>query len=422
MSDDAAQARCATVLVVDDQAFNLVVAQAALMSTYRVLTASTGTEALEIVASDEPPDLVLLDISMPEMDGFEVLERLRALPSTREIPVIFLTAHQDAEREQRGFELGAVDFIHKPFRPVVALSRIRAQLEARAARDLLRSNNRQLAGEVESGVHALEQAQLRLVHAEKLAAMGHLAAGIAHEVRNPVSFIDLNLQCLTTYAADLCALVDAYERVLGADPGSLDDARALRRSIDYEFVREDLGTLLADSKEGAARVKNIVRNLGDFSRVGDVDWTEVNLHERLDATLSLARMELRGRCTIEKRYGALPLVRCLPSQLDQVFLNLLVNASQAVEANGNLVISTRRAGDLAVEVAIADDGVGMPAEVAARAFEPFFTTKPVGQGTGLGLSISAGIVAKHGGTIRVESEPGRGTTFTVTLPIGHAVA
>jgi signal transduction histidine kinase len=417
--DERTNALGATILVVDDEPFNLAVARAALSPTYQVRTAGTGREALEIAARGARPDLVLLDISMPEMDGFEVLAQLKALPATCEIPVIFVTAHQDDDLELRGFELGAVDFIHKPFRAVIALSRIRAQLDAKAARDLLGSTNSRLTRQVASGAHALEQAQLLLVHAEKLSAMGHLAAGVAHEIRSPIAFIDLNLHTLGIYVADLCSLTDAYQRATGADPAALEELWAIRRRIDYDFIRADLVALLADSKEGTERVKRMVQNLGTFSRAGDLDWQLADLHERLDATLDLARAELRGRCAVDKRYGDLPPIRCLPSQLDQVFLNLVVNASHAIETTGKLVITTRRADSTHVEVAIADDGRVMTAEVVARAFEPFFTTKPAGQGTGLGLSISAGIVMKHGGKLDVQSEPGKGTTFTLTLPIGR---
>jgi signal transduction histidine kinase len=388
------------VLIVDDEPTNLVVLGELLTPHYRVLAAPSGEEALRLVARQPCPDLVLLDVMMPALDGFEVLRRLKADPATREIPVIFVTALDDEADEQRGFELGAVDFVHKPIRGLVMLSRVRTQLEASAARELARHHALKLSHQLEEGATALQQAERQLVHSERLAAMGVLAAGVVHEINNPIAFIDANLHAISDFVGEL------LERV---PPGASVDA-----------LKADLGSALSDSREGVRRVRQIVVDLKNFSRAGGWDWEWADLHRGLDSTINLAWGELRRKCQVTKRYGELPDVRCLPAQLNQVFMNLLMNAAQAMEHWGEIVVTTRTGPGQTVQVVVADDGKGMPPEVKARLFEAFFTTKPAGEGTGLGLSLSRKIIERHHGRIEVESAPGQGTTFTITLPIDDA--
>ena len=200
-------------------------------------------------------------------------------------------------------------------------------------------------------------------------------------------------------------------------PTSLDRARALRESIDFDFLRSDIVALLAESRDGILRVKHIVQDLKDFSRGGvDEIWEIVNLHDALDRTLNIVHNEVKYKARIETHYGSLPDVECLPSRLHQVFLNLIVNAGQAIEASGTITISTG-ASTSEIWIRFEDTGCGIPKEHLNRIFEPFFTTKPVGQGTGLGLSVSYSIVCRHGGRIDVESEVGRGSRFTIHLPV-----
>ena len=414
---DGPEARRAKLLIVDDEPINLSMLSELLRPFYSVHAASSAIDALRIAAREPCPDLILLDILMPEMDGFEVLRRLRDDPCTRDIPVIFLSVMKDEDDEQRAFELGAVDYIHKPIKSVIVLSRVRAQLDAKVARDMLRSTNQLLTRRVVEGANALEQAQQQLVQSEKMAAMGQLAAGIAHEISNPITFVNMNLAGLHNYLDDVFAVLDGYERAENGPPAVLEEVRTFKKTVDFDSLRVELKAALQDSQEGTERVAKIVRDLQDFSRAGDKAWQFADLHAGLDSTLKIIWNELKYKCTITKNYGDIPRVRCLPSQINQVFMNLLMNASHAIAKQGDIVLATQRLGDHAVQVVISDSGSGMPPEVLAHIFDPFFTTKPVGQGTGLGLPISQGIVTKHGGKLEVASELGKGTSFTITLPI-----
>lgn len=267
----------------------------------------------------------------------------------------------------------------------------------------------------------LEDVQNQVIQAEKLASIGQICAGVAHEINNPLAFTMSNLGSLDTYVTQLFALLDAYvdaHDAFGPDaPAELHAAQALRRRTDLVFLRDDLVALVAESRDGLMRVKRIVEDLRDLARDRTEEvWQTTDLHEALDRTLNIVRNELKHKATIVRSYGDLPEVECLPSRLSQVFLNLLVNAGQSIDENGMVTISTRVDGAEAC-ISIADTGCGITPENLGRVFEPFFTTKPVGQGTGLGLSVSHAIVHKHGGRIAVESEVGSGTCFTVRLPL-----
>lgn len=273
----------------------------------------------------------------------------------------------------------------------------------------------------------LEEAHLQLLQSEKMSAIGQLAAGVAHELNNPIGFVSSNLGTLGEYVDDLLAIDAAYCRgadsaPVPVDAGALDEVRRLKAACDHAGLVDDLPKLIRESREGLERVQKIVRDLRDFSRVGESEWQWADLEKGLESTINIVWNELKYKATVERQYSPLPPVRCLASQLNQVFMNLLVNAAQAIEGSGTIVIRTGtndEGGDApaSVWVEIEDSGRGMSTEVKKRLFEPFFTTKDVGKGTGLGLSISFGIVQKHHGRIDFRSEPGRGTTFRVTLPI-----
>lgn len=265
----------------------------------------------------------------------------------------------------------------------------------------------------------LTAAQEKLLESEKLASIGQLAAGVAHEINNPIGYVHSNLGSLQEYLSNLFALVDVYERALRApDPLAMRaEVDAARERLDIDFISRDLPQLMTESREGVERVTRIVRDLKDFSRTDhETAWKLTDLHASLDSTLNIVWNELRYKAKLEKRYGTLPMVECLHSELNQVFMNLLLNAGQAIEEQGTIFVSTGQ-GEGTVWIEIADTGNGIPPDMLQHIFDPFFTTKPVGTGTGLGLSISYGIVAKHNGRIEVESEPGEGTRFRVTLPV-----
>ncbi|MCX8087580.1 MAG: PAS domain S-box protein [Rhodocyclaceae bacterium] len=265
----------------------------------------------------------------------------------------------------------------------------------------------------------LGEAQNQLLQSEKMASIGQLAAGVAHELNNPIGFVSSNLGSLENYLRDLFEIVDAYAVAeVAAPPDCMELARVreLKRQKDFDFLRNDIFQLMAESKEGLARVAKIVKDLKDFSRAGEAVWQSADLHQGLDSTLNIVWNELKYKCTVKKEYGDLPPIWCVPAQLNQVFMNILVNAAHAIPDKGEITIRTGRRGD-EVFVAISDTGTGIAPEHLNRIFEPFFTTKPVGKGTGLGLSLSWSIVQKHHGRIEVQSKLGKGSTFTVWLPI-----
>lgn len=265
----------------------------------------------------------------------------------------------------------------------------------------------------------LENAQQQLLQSEKMASIGQLAAGVAHELNNPIGFVNSNLNTLDGYLRDFFEIADAYtaaEVAYGMHSPLLDEAHALKQEKDYDFLRTDIFQLLDESKDGLSRVTKIVRDLKDFSRAGDAAMQWADLHQGIDTTLNIVWNELKYKCTVTKHYGALPKVWCEPSQLNQVFMNLLVNAGHAIAEKGTITIKSGVTGDQ-VFVSISDTGTGIAPEHLTRIFDPFFTTKPIGKGTGLGLSLAFGIVQKHRGHIDVHSEPGKGTTFTIWLPI-----
>lgn len=279
----------------------------------------------------------------------------------------------------------------------------------------------QKKGEVQQQlIGQLQEAQAQLLQSEKMASIGQLAAGIAHEINNPIGFVNSNMGTLKGYVETLCNVVEGYDNALG-DLVERPDAKAaistLKTKADFEFLREDVTDLVRESLDGLKRVRDIVQSLKDFAHIGETDWQPSDLHAGIDSTLNIAANEIRYKANIVKEYGKLPPVKCLPSQLNQVFMNLIVNAAHAMVDSGTITIRSGTGPDGWVWVSVQDTGQGIGADIMTRIFDPFFTTKPVGKGTGLGLSLSYSIVTKHGGRIAVDSTLGVGSTFTVHLPI-----
>jgi len=298
--------------------------------------------------------------------------------------------------------------------------------EQRQAALLLEKKNKQLShehAEQQDLIHKLETFQSQLLQSEKMASIGLLAAGVAHEINNPVAYVFSNLGTLDKYLCELFALTDMYQAQEG-NMSCLGDAleiiREFKTQIDYAYVKDDARSLLNESREGLNRVKKIILDLKDFSRVGQDDkWELADVHAGLDSTINVVWNELKYKCELKKEYGETPLINCLPQQLNQVFMNLLVNAAHAIEKHGIITVRTGRDEDK-VWIEVEDTGKGIPPENLSRIFDPFFTTKPVGKGTGLGLSVSYSIVEKHHGKFEVNSEVGKGSTFRVTLPMDQA--
>ena len=268
----------------------------------------------------------------------------------------------------------------------------------------------------------LQETQSQLLQSEKMASIGQLAAGVGDEINNPIGYVHSNLGTLEKYVKDLFGMVAVYEQAepMIADVGILEGLQTAKKNFDLEFLKEDVSALMSESRDGITRVKKIVQDLKDFSHVdASEEWHWTDLIKGIDSTLNIVNNEIKYKAQVVKEYQDIPEVECLSSQLNQVFMNLLVNAAHAIDERGTITIRTGRQGDDEVWVEIADTGKGIAPENLKKIFDPFFTTKPIGKGTGLGLSLSYGIIHKHHGRIEVQSEVDRGTTFRVCLPVRH---
>ena len=386
-----------TILIVDDEPFNLDLLEQELDGLYEVVRANNGALAL-VQAEACDPDLILMDVRMPEMNGIEAVRQLRQMARHVSTPVIMLTAQTATEDVVSGLDAGADDYIAKPFDPDDLMARIRSALRIGALQKALAQER----NELQQALADLKAAEAQLVHSEKMAGLGKLVAGVAHELNNPIGFIYANMEHFRRYIGEVKAVCDQAGL-------SGDAAERANRAFGT------LNRLVESCTNGATRIKRIVQGLRTFSRLDEAEYKAVDIHEGLDSTLALLEHLLKDRIRVHKAYGDLPVVTCFAGQMNQVFMNLLTNAIDAIQGEGDIWIATQRDGDW-VRISVRDSGSGMPAKVMKQIFDPFFTTKEVGKGTGLGLSISFGIVEKHGGKIEVESEMGKGTMFTVRIP------
>ena len=425
------------ILVVDDTPNNLLLLSHILSKKgYEVREALNGRMALNSIQW-APPDLILLDIIMRGMDGYEVCQELKSNPQTADIPVIFISGLDEMGDKVKAFSSGGVDYITKPFQADEVLLRVENQLKLRSLQLKLQKQN----GLLKQTVKKLKKTQDRLVQTEKMASLGQLVAGIAHEINNPVNFIQGNITHLRDYTSDLLALLALYQKAL---PNPPNDVQELEENIDIDFLLKDLDNLLKSMKFGSERIQKIVQSLRNFSRLDEAKIKKVDIHEGLESSLMILQHRLnhsegdRPRIQIIKHYGEVPKVECYAKEINQVFMNILSNAIDALTQAMNRVpqtpeqllksnsqcmvptihIFTELLDSEKVQIVIKDNGSGMTQQVKQKLFNPFFTTKPVGSGTGLGLSISYQTVVKgHQGELSCESMPGEGATFKIILPL-----
>ncbi|WP_321369661.1 ATP-binding protein [uncultured Desulfuromusa sp.] len=297
-----------------------------------------------------------------------------------------------------------------------ALTNTISQLYSKLGRSL--AETQQMAEDLDSAYQQLKSTQSQILQQEKMASVGQLAAGVAHEINNPVGFISSNLSTLKRYQekqSNYLGQLESWLQEVGSSE-VLDQHQKLRKEQKISYLLEDIVDLIDESRDGAVRVKDIVQNLKSFSRVDQTKFTQADINDCLESTLAIAMNEIKYKASVEKDFGEIPLISCYPQQLNQVFLNILVNAAQAIEEKGVIGIRTRHEDNL-VKITISDNGSGIPESIKEKIFEPFFTTKEVGKGTGLGMSISYDIIKEHKGQIKVDSELGQGTTFTIELPL-----
>ena len=404
------------VLIVDDSPTVRALIRKSLKDRYECSEAETVLEAFDQLKTREYA-VVIADIIIPGLSGIELLRR--AVEEYPNVAVIMVSGVDRPQRALDALRLGAFDYIIKPFDPYSleltvdrAVDRRKLLINAERYKADLENRNRELAKRKAQ----LETLQVQMVQSEKMASLGRLAAGVAHEVNNPVGFIYSNLDLLEK---DFCAMREILAFFDAADlPQEVrTSADQLRSRLRFLSDGSQTAEMIRDCMEGAQRIKSIVQNLRTFSRLDEADIKQTDLNEGIDSTIRLlSRYFSDAKVQLERCYGDIPPVECFAGQMNQVWMNVLANAAQALPATGGKVtIRTSRAGD-SVVVEVSDSGKGIPKADLERIFDPFFTTKELGEGTGLGLSISFGIIKKHNGTISARSET-VGTTFTIRLPI-----
>ncbi|MDR3588873.1 MAG: response regulator [Negativicutes bacterium] len=429
------------ILVVDDEKFNLVMARDIIEAGVEndgVLLCSNPEEVMPLLARQDI-GIVLLDIIMPKIDGIALLREIRKMEEYKDLQIIMFTGLTDKNSLRICFDHGANDFITKPIDVTEFTARMKAAVKARNYVSLLKEmfdKSTEQYNQLQEVTKKLKDTQFYLLQQEKLASLGELAAGIAHEINNPIGFIGSNLETLASYAGKLADTVLAWQKFAAlATDGQSGPAVLLRekqRIQDKEqqqkmgFLLEDIGPLISESQDGVERVAKIVRSLLNFAKTGQEDEMAVNeLNQIVEEALLICRNEVKYTANVDRRLGTVPQVFCDRRQIAQVLINIVLNASGAIKSQGrdgmgNITIETYQEGRYVV-CRISDDGPGISADHLGRIFDPFFTTKEVGSGTGLGLSIAYGIVQQHGGELSAESESGKGASFSVKLPWTESV-
>lgn len=419
------------ILIVEDDFIsrNLLKKMLAAMGHVAV-EAENGIQAWKLLKA-KPLKIVISDWIMPEMDGIELCRKIRNASFKNYVYIIMLTVRDGKTDLIDVFDAGADDYIPKPFDPEELRARVTTgvrivHLEEKylETSSQLETKNQKLA----KALRRLEEAKAQMFQSEKMASIGQLAAGVAHEINNPTGYVSSNLKTLSEYREDILELIKRYQDLISKLESSeaekpftesihqeIDALKRFEKDIDVAFLMQDITDLIADCREGTERIKKIIIDLKDFAHPGEDKMQSTDINKGLLSTLNVVNNEIKYKATVHKEFGDLPAVQCVLQELNQVFMNILVNAAQAIEEKGDIYITTR-AVDQNVVVTISDTGCGIPEEHLTKIFDPFFTTKEVGKGTGLGMNIAYNIVQKHSGTLEVESEIGKGTTFTLTLP------
>lgn len=416
-----------TILIVDDTPANLeVLIHLFQKEGYKVRAVTSGAMGIRS-AEHDPPDIILLDVNMPEMNGFEVCRILKQDQTLSGIPVIFISALTDTFDKVTAFETGGVDFITKPFQIAEALARVRTHLALRRYQHLLEIRNYDL----KQALDRLQDAQSQLINSEKLASLGVLTAGIAHEINNPISFIYSSSLGISKNIDFFVKLQEKYEELFKQCNGTLiQELTEFKDQNDFRERMDELSVLTGNIVNGAKRITGIVQSLRHFARIDEADMKEIDIHENIDSTLLLLQHKISNRIRVVKNYGPIPPVPCYPARLSQVLMNIISNGIDAIEAkkemtdHEQITITTNvieNNGSPWVAIEITDTGKGIPENIITKMFDPFFTTKPVGKGMGLGLSISSNIIREHGGIIEAKNLDQSGASFLITLPVQKQV-
>lgn len=401
------------IVAVDDmKSIRILIEKTLSDAGFTVITGEDGKQGLELVHKHQP-DIIISDVEMPVMDGHDFCKAIKGDPELRKIYFIHLSTLDTTDNKVEGLNLGADDYISKKTPPQELIARVRAGLRIRELQN------------------KLDTAYQKLIQSEKMAAVGQLAAGVAHEINNPTGFVHSNLNTLKEYSQDILKIIAAYDELIAGlqkEEGTLSHSlietikkiTELKQEVDLEFITSDMADLLTESYEGTERIKKIVADLRTFAHPGKEQQEESDINQCLDTTLNVIKNELKYKTTVSKNYQQnLPKLKCFPQKLSQAFMNILINSGQAIDKDGKIAIATRLQGK-AIRILFSDNGKGIAKENIEKIFDPFFTTKDVGKGTGLGLHVAYTIVRDHGGSIEAKSQEGKGTVMSITLPIDYA--
>ncbi len=417
------------ILVIDDEeGIRSLIEEALIVNGFGVVTASDGKQGIEVFKNTSNIGVILTDLMMPFMNGIEVLEHAKNLDQN--VEVIVLTGYGSLDSALKAIRNGAYDYLLKP----IGLQELTLTVKRALERRLLYQENQKHQDKLELLVQQLEDhntqlkntldelhsTQNQLVESEKLASLGQLAAGMAHEINNPISFVHSNLNTLNSHKKRISQMLTTFKSALeDNNPGEVcGRLEAEWNNLKIDHILVDVDAILKESLDGTIRVKKIVEDLGAFSRSAPVALIKCDLIPGLESTLNIVDGNLKNKAELIKEFEEIPSVRCNLHHINQVFLNLLINAMQSIEnPPGKITVSTKQLGNDKVVIQVEDNGIGIQPENIGKIFDPFFTTKEVGDGVGLGLSVSYRIIKDLGGTIDVNSLPGEGTKVAVTLPV-----
>ncbi len=427
------------ILVVDDDRFNLTVANNFIRQTSIECQVTSCNNPLEVkkLMDENNFDIILLDIVMPEMDGIHVLKQIRSNPEYDNVQILMLTSLTDSDSFKKCFEYGADDYINKPIKDVEFFARFKAAAKTRNNALMLKEMFERIKKQnkdLKELNKTLKDTQFHMIQKEKLAAIGELAAGVAHEINNPLGYVGSNLEVLSNFVLRIQKMIAEYRELVQSVVSNsnimendeineiITNLKELETKLKVNFVLKELEEIISDSRDGVNRVSKIVKSLQNFAKTGFEDEMILNdLNIIIEEAILLLNSDLKNVARIEKKYGVIPNILCNRSQMGQVILSLITNSLQAIRSqnrlDGQIVIETYKAKDM-VCCSISDDGPGVEESIINKIFDPFFTTKEIGSATGIGLSISYDIIVKkYNGEFDVASIPGKKTVFTFKFPI-----